>query len=64
MPGVINGRQWLRQRIRHLEELLRGDPPAEQRQAIEAELAQARLELRRSYGWVGRLFRGEAAQGQ
>jgi hypothetical protein len=57
MPGVINGRQWLRQRIRHLEELLRSDPPPEQRALVEAELAQAREELRRSYGWFGRLLR-------
>jgi hypothetical protein len=56
MPGVINRRQWLRQRIRHLEELLRDDPAPEQRELIEAELAQARQEIRRSYGW-GSLFR-------
>ncbi len=58
MPGVINGRHWLRQRIHHLEELLRGDPPPEQREVIEAELAQARQELRRSHGWAGWFLRG------
>jgi hypothetical protein len=58
MPGVIDSRHWLRQRIGHLEELLRNDPPPEQRQAIEAELAQAREELRRSAGWVRWLLWG------
>jgi hypothetical protein len=51
MPGVIDSRRWLRQRIEHLEELLEADPPAEQRAGIEAELAQARMELQRSSPW-------------
>ncbi len=51
MPGVIDSRKWLRQRITHLEELLQSDPPDEQRQVIQAELDQARAELRRTSGW-------------
>jgi hypothetical protein len=51
MPGVIDGRRWLRQRIAHLEEMLRDDPPAEQRPHIEAELARARAELRSTGSW-------------
>jgi hypothetical protein len=51
MPGVIDGRRWLRQRIAHLEEALQSDPPAGQRQQLEAELAGARQELRRTGGW-------------
>jgi hypothetical protein len=58
MPGVIDSRHWLRQRISHLEELLAKDPPPEQRQLIEAELASAREELRRSRGWVRWLLWG------
>jgi hypothetical protein len=58
MSGVINSRHWLRQRIRHLEELLRDNPPPEQRGLIEAELAKAQQELRRSYGWAGWFLRG------
>jgi hypothetical protein len=58
MSGVIDGRHWLRQRIAHLEEQLRNEPPPEERQAIEAELAQAREELRRSGGWVRWLLWG------
>jgi hypothetical protein len=58
MPGVIDSRHWLRQRISHLEGLLRSDLPPEQRQAVEAELGQARDELRRSAGWVRWLLWG------
>jgi hypothetical protein len=51
MPGVIDGRRWLRQRIQHLEEALAGDPPAELRPQLEAELAEARAELHRTGTW-------------
>jgi len=51
VPGVIDGRRWLRQRIAQLEELLAGDPPADQRAQIEAELDEAKAELHRTSGW-------------
>jgi hypothetical protein len=55
VPGLIDGRGWLRQRIARLEEALRGDLPDEQRAAVEAELQQARGELRwsRVRRWLG-----------
>ena len=56
MPGVIDGRRWLRQRIEHLETMLGRDLPPDQRQLMEAELERARSELRRlRWRW---LFRG------
>ena len=51
MSGVIDGRRWLRQRIQHLEAVLSDNPPPEQRPLLEADLAAARAELRRSGGW-------------
>jgi hypothetical protein len=51
VPGVIDGRRWLRQRIARLEDLLGGDPPAEQRAQLETELAEAKAELHRMAGW-------------
>jgi hypothetical protein len=51
MPGVIDGRRWLRQRIEHLETVLGDNPPAEQRAQLEAELAAAKAELRRTGSW-------------
>ncbi len=61
MPGVIDGRRWLRQRISYLEGVLSEDPPAEQRAQLETELAQARAELRRTHGWARWLFWGHTA---
>jgi hypothetical protein len=58
MPGVIDGRRWLRQRIQHLETVLGDNPPPEQRPQLEAELAAARAELRRHGGWLRWLWRG------
>ncbi|HEY3811008.1 MAG TPA: hypothetical protein VGL49_06200 [Acidimicrobiales bacterium] len=58
MPGVIDGRRWWRQRIAHLEEALRGDLSDEQRAEIEAELAQARMELRSNRRWLSWLLWG------
>ncbi len=51
MPGIIDGRRWLRQRIAHLEALLEEGPPPEQRVALEAELETARAELGRAGAW-------------
>jgi hypothetical protein len=57
MAGVIDGRRWLRQRIQHLEAQLRGDLNDDQRAHLEAQLAQARAELRherrRRWLWWG-----------
>lgn len=45
MPGIIDGGDWLANRRRFLQEELAKDPPAEQRSAIEAELATMEQEL-------------------
>ena len=45
MPGIIDGRDWLANRRRFLQEQLAKDPTAEQRAAIEAELADLDQEL-------------------
>jgi hypothetical protein len=51
VPEVIDGRRWLRQRIEQLEQQLGADPPADQRPQLEAELTEAKAELRRMSGW-------------
>jgi hypothetical protein len=47
MPGVIDGRRWLRQRIQHLEAQLREEVSEARRSQLSSELEQARTELRR-----------------
>jgi hypothetical protein len=39
VPGIVNGRAWLSERRRFLQEELAKDPADDQRAAIEAELA-------------------------
>jgi hypothetical protein len=56
MPGVIDGRRWLRQRIAHLEAAISADPPDEQRARLQTELEAARAELRRTRRWFGWLW--------
>jgi hypothetical protein len=51
VPGVIDGRHWLRQRIATLEEALQAELTADQRAPIEAELTMVRAELARRRGW-------------
>jgi len=59
VPGIIDGRRWLRQRIAHLEERLQAeDPSTEERAQLETELAEAKAELRRSAGWARWLLWG------
>jgi hypothetical protein len=60
MPGVIDGRRWLRQRIAHLEAALAADPPDDQRARLQTELDAARAELRRARSW-SRWLRGSGA---
>ncbi len=53
MAGIIDGREWLRERIDHLEVMLSDDLltdglGTDQRDAVEAELARLREELGRS----------------
>ncbi|MCA1656725.1 MAG: hypothetical protein LC713_03285, partial [Actinobacteria bacterium] len=59
MAGIIDGRQWLRDRVSHLRALLDGDPTAEERAAIEAEMDQLLVEASeeggRSLGRVRRV---------
>jgi hypothetical protein len=45
MPGIVDGRAWLVQRKQFLTEELAKDHDAEQRAAIEAELAAVDAEL-------------------
>ena len=61
MSGIIDGRQWLEQRLRHLQAELDADPPPELRSAIEREMAAIRVEVgtsrrrfRRFLFWGGR----------
>ena len=39
VSGIIEGRRWLAERLRHLEDALKGDLTPERRKAIEAEIA-------------------------
>lgn len=64
MSGVIDGHQWLRDRVEHLESLLTDNLSTNQREAVEAELARVREELGRSrrrrrwaFLWGGRTGR-------
>ncbi len=45
MPGIVNGRAWLSERRRFLQEELAKDPPEEQRAVLEAELAAVSQEM-------------------
>lgn len=61
MSGVIDGRKWLQDRLRHLQAQLDADPSDDQRQAIEAEIEKLRGEAgsshrrwRRWLVWGGR----------
>jgi hypothetical protein len=63
MPGIIDGRQWLENRLAHLQEQLQSetDLSAADRKAIEAETAELKAELassrrrfRRFILWGGR----------
>ena len=47
MPAIIDGRQWLQDRIAHLEHLIAEDLSTNQREAVEAELTRVRAELGR-----------------
>ena len=52
MPGIINSRQWLKERRRALEAELDKELPDDQRQAVEAELDRVRAEADRTRrGW-------------
>jgi hypothetical protein len=62
VPGIVEGRQWLEQRIAFLEAELSRDPSDGTRALIEVELATLREELRttrrrrwRWFLWGGRL---------
>ena len=48
MAGIVDGRQWLQERLRHLEAELANDPPDDQRELIEAEIERLRAEVRSS----------------
>jgi hypothetical protein len=51
VPGVIDGRRWLRQRIQVLEAELAAGPSEPERTVLEAELQQAKAELHRRGRW-------------
>ncbi len=54
MP-TIDGDDWTRKRLRHLQEMLDDDPSDEQRAAIEAEMRNLRDS--RSRSWMPRWLR-------
>jgi hypothetical protein len=57
MAGIVEGHRWLQDRLRFLQGLLDDDPPADQRQAIEVEMAALREELRSTRWGLLRWFR-------
>jgi hypothetical protein len=52
MP-TVDGHDWAAKRLRFLQELLDGDPPDEQRAAIEAEMTELRASKRGWRRWIG-----------
>jgi hypothetical protein len=60
VSGIISGGSWLSDRKRFLEEELAKEPAAEQRTAIEAELAAVNEELaaKRRHWWRWFAFGG------
>jgi hypothetical protein len=61
MSGVIDGRKWLQDRLRHLQAQLDAEPSDDQRKAVEAEIEKLRAEatashrrFRRWFLWGGR----------
>ena len=48
VAGIVDGRQWLEERLKHLEAELEADPPAEKRELIETEIERLRAEVRSS----------------
>jgi hypothetical protein len=61
VSGVIDGRKWLQDRLRHLQAQLDVEPSDDQRKAIEAEIEKLRAEagvsrrrFRRWFIWGGR----------
>jgi predicted anti-sigma-YlaC factor YlaD len=56
VSGIIDGRQWLEQRQKHLQAELDAGPPDDRRAAIEAELERVRAEVaagrRRRRRWL------------
>jgi hypothetical protein len=48
VPGVIDGRRWLRQRVQHLEAQLQAEQSEAQRAQLQIELDRARAELGRT----------------
>ena len=62
MSGIIDGRRWLEERLRQLQAALDANPTADERVAIESEMAKLREEagshrrrFRRWLLWGGRL---------
>jgi hypothetical protein len=56
VSGVIDGRKWLQDRMRHLQAQLDADPSDDERQAIEAEMDKLRAEAASSHGRFRRWF--------
>jgi hypothetical protein len=56
MAGIINGRDWLKQRLQHLEAALQANPSDEERAAIQSEIDELRAEAKAGRGrfrrWV------------
>ena len=51
MAGIVEGGNWLRTRLRHLEAALAAEPDPEKRAPIEAELQALQAEQHQHHGW-------------
>jgi hypothetical protein len=56
VSGVIDGRKWLKDRLRHLESQLDAEPSDEQRKALEVEIEKLRAEAGANRRLFGRWF--------
>ncbi len=54
VPGIIDGSQWLQQRLRHLQAELDAHPSDDQRKLIESEMASLREEAKAGRRRLGR----------
>ena len=52
VPDIIDGRQWARERLRHLQAMLDAAPSDGERQQIEAEMQALRAQKsQRGFRW-------------
>jgi hypothetical protein len=56
VSGIIEGRRWLEERLRHLQAALSTEITDDQREAVEAEIERLRGQLGSSHRRVRRWF--------